>query len=179
MPGQRAQVLFGRRRRARVRGGVVEMRDVSAVAEPERLGAAPARQPLRKGRACSARCGAELLRKNSTSIRRISLPRPVPRAIVSNNSGLQSRTVWATLTEMPRDLPPPMRVMPWSWFPTSPRGSTEPVLSLADGLAEKRGWKAWWRVLGVRYEPTLRYTLEPADLNPCSRRSGAISPRSS
>jgi hypothetical protein len=32
------------------------------------------------------------------------------------------------------------------------------------GLAEKRGWQAWWRVLGVRYSPTLRYTLEPADL---------------
>ncbi len=32
------------------------------------------------------------------------------------------------------------------------------------GLAEKRGWKSWWRVLGVRYEPTLRYALEPDDL---------------
>lgn len=32
------------------------------------------------------------------------------------------------------------------------------------GLAAARGWKAWWRVLGVRYDPSLVYSLEPADL---------------
>lgn len=32
------------------------------------------------------------------------------------------------------------------------------------GLARALGWQASWRALGVRYDPTLRYRLEPGDL---------------
>jgi len=33
------------------------------------------------------------------------------------------------------------------------------------GLGRRMGWKTWWRTLGVRYDPTVRYTLEPGDLD--------------
>lgn len=33
------------------------------------------------------------------------------------------------------------------------------------GLGRLLGWKTWWRALGVRYDPTVRYALEPGDLS--------------
>ncbi|MCM2303926.1 MAG: nitrogenase component 1, partial [Elusimicrobia bacterium] len=66
---------------------------------------------------------------------------------------------------MPRDLPPRLRLMLVELVPHEPervnRSQAYPWLM---GLAERRGWKSWWRVLGVRYEPTLLYALEPGDL---------------
>lgn len=41
------------------------------------------------------------------------------------------------------------------------RANAYPYLA---GLAKPLGWRVPWRALGVRYAPTLRYRLEPADL---------------
>lgn len=57
-----------------------------------------------------------------------------------------------------------LRVLLVELMPEAPerqfRANAYPYLA---GLAPKLGWTLRWRALGVRYEPTLRYRLEPGD----------------
>ena len=61
--------------------------------------------------------------------------------------------------------PSPLRLMLVELIPHEPervnRSQAYPSLM---GLGRKLGWKTRWVALGVRYDPTLRYALEPGDL---------------
>ncbi len=72
----------------------------------------------------------------------------------------------------------PLRVLLVELVPHEPervnRSQAYPALA---GLGAALGWKTWWRVLGVRYEPTLRYALEPRDLARLLAETRRLKPR--